>query len=62
MSGNLRKSLSLLTIFALMPALLLILNAGIRSGLFGSTIKEIYNTDKDASGIFWTDAESSHLN
>ena len=61
MSSNLQKSLSLVTIFALMPLLLWILNGAIRSGYFGSTIKEIYDTDKDASGIFWTDAESSRV-
>ncbi len=61
MIGNLQKALSLVTIFALMPVLLWVLNSAIRSGYLGSTVREIYDADKDASGIFWTDAESSHL-
>ena len=61
MTSNLQKYLSLVSVLCLMPLLLWILNGAIRSGYFGSTVKEIYDADKDASGIFWTDAESSHL-
>ena len=61
MTSNLQKYLSLVSVLCLMPLLLWILNGAIRSGYFGSIVKEIYDADKDASGIFWTDAESSHL-
>ncbi|MDJ0728102.1 MAG: hypothetical protein QNJ38_23645 [Prochloraceae cyanobacterium] len=61
MDSNLQKTLNLVAVLCSLPLLLFSLNFAIRSGYLGSTVREIYDTDKDASGIFWTDAESSHI-
>lgn len=44
---------------ATIPVVLWGLNTFIKSGYFGPIVQKIYTDDRDASGIFWTDAEIS---
>ena len=57
MNNNQQKYLSLTIVLSLMPLLLWGLNFLVSGGYLGSTIQQIYDGDKDASGIFWTDVE-----
>ena len=57
MSNNQQKYLNLTIALTLMPLFLWGLNFLVSGGFLGSTIQQIYDGNKDASGIFWTDAE-----
>ena len=47
------------TIIVSIPFGLWCLNTLIQSGYFGPVVQKIYTENRDASAIFWTDAETS---
>ena len=44
---------------ASIPLVLWCLDTPIKDGYFGPIVQKIYTDNRDASGIFWTDVESS---
>lgn len=58
MTNNSRKYLVFIGTICAIPLLLWGLNVLITGGYFGPVIQDIYETGRDASGIFWTDIDS----
>ena len=53
-----RKFFLLMAIVTLIPLFLWGLNMMITRGYLGSVMLDIYESDRDASAIFWTDVEN----